>query len=203
MGRHYFENGQRELGLKTLSDSNWLLDVPRFERPPVVDGRLEEEVWSHAVESTPFFAYSSVHNAAVRSKVQTVMFAGYTHDALYLATRCEDAHPESLIVVGSERDYGNSDLEDVVEYFFDTNFDRKTFVRATVNSGGAILPPKCPPSTASAGFSSSSYLDRLGRLPMICGAPRIGEQMVLPTPRAPELLKFESVYRECDDGRST
>lgn len=145
MGRHYFENGQRELGLKTLSDSNWLLDVPRFERPPVVDGRLEEEVWSHAVESTPFFAYSSVHNAAVRSKVQTVMFAGYTHDALYLATRCEDAHPESLIVVGSERDYGNSDLEDAVEYFFDTNFDRKTFVRATVNSGGAILPRNVRP----------------------------------------------------------
>ena len=139
LGRHYFENGQRERGLKTLRDSNWLLDVPRFESPPAIDGRLEEKVWGRAVGSTPFFAYSATHNAAIRSKVPTVMYAGYTDDALYLATRCEDAHPESLIAVGSERDYGESDREDVVEYFFDTNFDRKTFVRATINSRGAIL----------------------------------------------------------------
>ena len=137
LGRHYFENGEPKRGLQILRDSNWLLDVPRLQAAPVIDGRLEDKFWSQAATFGPLFAWSENHNAAVNSKVHTEMFAGYTDDAIYLAARCADAHPDSLKVLSSERDHDEPWFEDVVEFMFDTQFDRQSFVRTTINSVGA------------------------------------------------------------------
>ena len=138
LGHYLFENGQEDRGLQLLRDSGWLLDVPVFERPPLLDGRLDDEVWSWAGKFGPFFTWSG-HNIAVPSKVHTEMYAGYTRDALYLAARCMDAYPESLRVSSSERDHDEYWLEDVVEFFFDANLDLNSALIATINSTGAII----------------------------------------------------------------
>ena len=134
LGHYYFENGQAERGLQILRDSGWLLDVPLLPKAPVLDGRLDDDVWEGVVESTPFLMWSSRHDADIRPKVRTVIFAGYTPEALYIAARCEEAHPESLVVLDIEHDSVESAHQDLVEFFLDTNLDTDTYSKSVINS---------------------------------------------------------------------
>ena len=139
LGHHYYDNGQQERSLQVLRDSGWLEDVPVFAQAPVVDGRLDDAIWEEAGKFGPFYSWSNKHNAAIESKVNTAIYVGYTGDALYLAARCADAHPESLKVISNERDHGESWREDIVEFFFDANHDVTSCVRFGINSTGAIV----------------------------------------------------------------
>ena len=139
LGLHYFENGDRARGLQVLRDSGWLVDVPIFDTAPVLDGRLDDEIWSRAARIGPFFTWSGRTNAGMHSKVHTELYAGYTDEALFIAARCEDAHPESLKVVSSERDHAEPYFEDIIELFFDVTLDRKSAFRFSLNSTGTIV----------------------------------------------------------------
>ena len=144
LGHHYFENAQKEQGLQILRDSGWLLDVSMLAQAPVVDGRLDDEVWKWADTSSPFLIWSRKHDADMLPEMRTVILAGYTREALYLAARCEDAHPESLVVVSNERDHPESWLQDLVEFFIDTNLDTESYVKPVINSVGAIVDSYAP-----------------------------------------------------------
>ena len=139
LGRYLFSNGERDRGLQVLRDSGWLLDIPRLESVPAIDGHLDDPVWRQAALSATFHAFSENHNATVESKVRTVMYAGYTREALFLGIHCEDPDPDSLIVVGAERDHDRAWLGDLVEWFFDTNLDEKTYLKTSINSEGTII----------------------------------------------------------------
>ena len=88
--------------------------------------------------------WSSRHDADIRPKVRTVIFAGYTPEALYIAARCEEAHPESLVVLDIEHDSVESAHQDLVEFFLDTNLDTDTYSKSVINSVGAIVDSYFP-----------------------------------------------------------
>ena len=94
------------------------------------------------VKSARFAIHNMIHNedriATVLSRHDTQVYVLYTDDALYLGARCADAHPESLIVVSSERDHAEEYLQDLVEFFFDPDFDKKHVAKITINSTGAV-----------------------------------------------------------------
>ena len=144
LGHHYFDTGQEERGIQILRESGWLLDVPLLAEAPILDGRLDDAVWEGVGASRPFLIWSSKHDADIRPMVRTVIFAGYTPEALFIAARCEEAHPESLIVLDSEHDSEESAHQDLVEFFLDTNLDKDTHVKSVINSVGAIVDSYSP-----------------------------------------------------------
>ena len=62
--------------------------VPRFDRPPVVDGKLDDEVWKQAVKLKDFYQTSPGDNTAPSQA--TEVFLGYDSTHLYVAFHCYD-----------------------------------------------------------------------------------------------------------------
>jgi tetratricopeptide (TPR) repeat protein len=137
LGRFYLDNGQRERGLAALRQHGMLLDVPRLSAEPRVDGRLDDPVWQQAARADSFYQFSSVHKATLPSEVQTRFYLGYTADGLYLGLYARDQHPDSLVVKTRERD-GQVWWEDMVELFFDTHFDHRSYAHVGINSIGTV-----------------------------------------------------------------
>lgn len=106
------------------------------EEGPKIDGRLDEGVWYRAgiigpLVTHPTYFMESLHPTEIRVL--------YTDEALYLGARCQDAHPESLVVTGRERDHEDYDREDFIEFLIDRNFDHVNVVKISINSTGTIV----------------------------------------------------------------
>ena len=140
LGRFYFDNGERERGLQVLNDGGWLARIPRFSEPPQIDGHLDEPVWGEAVALGRFVTWGSAHGASIPSKVNTKVYVGYTEDQIFFGFHCEDAYPDSIIVLSDAHDDDEGWSQDFMEFFLDANvnFDSDTVYRLTINTAGAI-----------------------------------------------------------------
>ena len=136
-GRLFLENGQEDRGYQILRETGWLLDVPQLVDRPVIDGRLDEAFWQNAARISPLLAYSMRTGVAIESRHHTELFVARTDEALYFSARCEEAHPESLIVQGAERDHDEPSSQDLIQMFVDPTFERKVFRKLTTNTAGA------------------------------------------------------------------
>lgn len=100
------------------------MTVPKFERPPVIDGRLDDEVWRHAIVLRDFYQISPGDNIAPSK--QTEVFIGYDTRFLYFAFHAYD-DPTKVRATLAKRD--NVFGEDNVRIFLDTfNDQRKAYV---------------------------------------------------------------------------
>ena len=142
LGRFYHRNGQQERGFQLLRDNNSLLDVPRLDAEPEIDGRLDDSVWSQAIETSPFLTYSGDSNASITAEHYTTVRLMYTEDALFLGVHCEDAAPESLVV--DEESFAEGSHQDLVEFFLDTGLDQKVICQLKINSVGAVIDGTLP-----------------------------------------------------------
>ncbi|HEY0385137.1 MAG TPA: hypothetical protein VGC64_03965, partial [Pyrinomonadaceae bacterium] len=98
--------------------------VSRFDKPPVIDGKLDEEVWKQAIVLKDFYQINPGDNI-VPSKPTEVMI-GYDATSLYFGFRCYD-EPDKIRATVARRDgvFG----EDNVRVFLDTfNDKRKAYV---------------------------------------------------------------------------
>jgi hypothetical protein len=98
--------------------------VPRFDKPPVIDGKLDDEVWKHAAVLTDFYQVSPGDN--ISPSKPTEAFIGYDSKFLYLAFHCYD-EPGKVRATVAKRDdvFG----EDNVRVFLDTfNDQRRAYV---------------------------------------------------------------------------
>ena len=138
MGTFYFEYGDRERGMQLLRESRLLFDLPRFVSTPQIDGRLDDSVWEGAASIDSFFSHSGDSRTSLQPKVQTRALMGYSDKALYWGMHCSDAHPESLIVLPYGDNSQRNRYQDIVEFFFDRNLDRKTISVMKVNSAGVV-----------------------------------------------------------------
>jgi hypothetical protein len=96
----------------------------RFEKPPVIDGKLDEDVWKAATVFKDFYQINPGDNIAP-SKATLVM-AGYDAKFLYFGFHCFD-EPDKIRATIAKRDsvFG----EDNVRIFLDTfNDQRKAYV---------------------------------------------------------------------------
>jgi hypothetical protein len=99
------------------------LRLVRFDKPPVIDGKLDDEVWGHASVLKDFYQVQPGDNIAP-SKPTEVML-GYDAKFLYIAFHCYD-EPDKVRANIAKRD--NIFDDDYVGILFDTfNDTRKAY----------------------------------------------------------------------------
>jgi hypothetical protein len=99
------------------------ITIPRFDKPPVIDGNLNDPVWQSAVTLKDFYQIDPGDNTAP-SKPTEVMI-GYDPKFLYIAFRAFD-EPDKVRSTVAKRD--NIFSDDYVGFYLDTfNDQRRAF----------------------------------------------------------------------------
>ena len=75
--------------------------VPHFDKPPVIDGKLDDDVWKQGVVFKDFLQTSPGDNVAPSKP--TEMRMGYDSKTLYLAFHCYD-EPDKIRATVAKRD---------------------------------------------------------------------------------------------------
>jgi hypothetical protein len=107
--------------------------IPRIEAGIIVDGRLDEPVWSQAVRLTGFSQYQPADGRPAEE--QTEVWAWYSPTALHFAVIAQDSDPGAIRATVAERD--NLANDDYVTIFLDTFNDRRRAYFFSVNPLGA------------------------------------------------------------------
>lgn len=97
--------------------------MPRFDKVPVIDGKLDEEVWKNAAVLKDFYQIDPGENSAPLKPTEVLI--GYDSKQLYVAFRAFD-EPDKVRATVAKRD--NIFSDDYVGMFLDTfNDQRKAF----------------------------------------------------------------------------
>jgi Carbohydrate family 9 binding domain-like/Domain of unknown function (DUF5916) len=97
--------------------------LPTFDKPPVIDGKLDEEVWQKAVVLKDFYQIQPGDN--VPPSRPTEVLLGFDPKFLYIAFKATD-EPDKVRATVAKRD--NIFQDDYVGFFLDTfNDKRKAF----------------------------------------------------------------------------
>ena len=97
--------------------------VPKFANPPVIDGKLNDDVWEHAAVLKDFYQIDPGDN--ISPSKPTEVLVGYDSKFLYIAFRAFD-EPDKVRATVAKRDSIFQD--DYVGFFLDTfNDKRKAF----------------------------------------------------------------------------
>jgi hypothetical protein len=100
--------------------------IPRFDKPPVIDGKLDDEVWRQGVMLKDFLQTNPGDNIAPSKPTEMMM--GYDSRTLYMAFHCYD-DPDKVRATVAKRDEVLG--EDNVRVFLDTfNDQRRAYVVA-------------------------------------------------------------------------
>jgi len=94
--------------------------IPRFDKPPVIDGKLDDEIWKQAAVFKDFLQVSPGDNIAPSRP--TEMMIGYDARTFYLAFHCYD-EPDKVRANIAKRD--EIFEEDNVRVFLDTFNDQR------------------------------------------------------------------------------
>ncbi len=98
--------------------------IPRFETAPVIDGKMDEEVWKSGAVFKDFYQFHPGDNIAPSQP--TEVYIGFDSKTLYIAFRCFD-DPTKVRATIPKRD--NIFGEDNVRVFLDTfNDQRRAYV---------------------------------------------------------------------------
>ena len=105
-------------------------EVFRVEKPPAIDGKLDEACWKHPSIVTGFVT----GGRQSRQEGKTTVRAVYDDRNLYVAYECPDLKA-SDILPGKP---GNLWAQDGADMFFDTNLNRWTYFQFQANANGAV-----------------------------------------------------------------
>ena len=105
--------------------------VPKFEKPPVIDGKLDEEVWQKAVVLKDFYQIQPGDNIAPSRPTEVLI--GFDPKFLYIAFKCTD-EPDKIRATVAKRDAIFQD--DYVGFFLDTFNDKRKAFEAFFNPLG-------------------------------------------------------------------
>jgi hypothetical protein len=101
--------------------------------PVVIDGRLDEAAWARAPVADRFT--QSYPDPGAPPTDSTTVRVLYDHQALYVAIRMFDAHPDSIAAQLARRD-ASGIYSDWVHVIIDSYHDRRTAFRFSVNPRG-------------------------------------------------------------------
>ncbi|HYG83211.1 MAG TPA: DUF5916 domain-containing protein [Pyrinomonadaceae bacterium] len=97
--------------------------VPKFDAVPVIDGKLDDEVWKQAVVLKDFYQIDPGDNTPPSKPTEVLL--GYDAKNFYIAYKCYD-EPDKVRATVSKRD--NIFTDDYVGFFLDTfNDQRKAY----------------------------------------------------------------------------
>jgi hypothetical protein len=105
----------------------------RAEQPPVIDGHLDEEVWSQAALLDNFTQVDPVNGRPPSEHTEVRLL--YSADHLFIGVRCFDADPEGVVARSMARD-GDHGSDDRVIFALDTFADRRNGYVFVVSAGG-------------------------------------------------------------------
>jgi len=101
--------------------------ITKFEKPPVIDGKLDDAVWQQAVVLKDFYQISPGDNNAPSKPTEALV--GFDAKFLYLGFHCYDEPDKVRATVAKRDDVLNA--EDSVRVLLDTfNDQRKAYVLA-------------------------------------------------------------------------
>jgi Domain of unknown function (DUF5916)/Carbohydrate family 9 binding domain-like len=105
--------------------------VPHFDKPPVIDGKLDEEIWNKAVVLKDFYQFQPGDNIAPTKPTEVRI--GYDARFLYFAFHCYD-DPQKVRATVARRDqiFG----EDSVFIYLDTFNDKRKAYMLSFNAFG-------------------------------------------------------------------
>jgi hypothetical protein len=86
---------------QTGSDKTFLQPL-KTDRPPVIDGRLDDPVWKEAPSVTDFETF--IPEFGKKQPEKTIAYMAYDRENLYFGFRCFDDHPEKIKAAVSRRD---------------------------------------------------------------------------------------------------
>ena len=107
------------------------ITVPKFEQPPVIDGKLDEEIWQKAVVLKDFYQIQPGDN--VPPSKPTEVLLGYDSKFLYIAFKATD-EPDKVRATVAKRD--NIFQDDYVGFYLDTFNDKRKAFEAFFNPLG-------------------------------------------------------------------
>ena len=97
--------------------------IPKFDKPPVIDGKLDEEIWQKAVVLKDFYQIQPGDNTPPSKPTEVLL--GYDPQFLYIAFKATD-EPDKIRATIAKRD--NIWQDDYVGVMLDTfNDKRKAF----------------------------------------------------------------------------
>jgi hypothetical protein len=99
------------------------IEVPLFTEPPIIDGVLDDEVWTTAAVVGGFTQFEPTFGEA--SPYHTDVLIGATTTVLFVAFRCFDSDPKRIAAAVTSRD-GDLEKDDSVTLLLDTNHDLRT-----------------------------------------------------------------------------
>src|SRR5437868_4383604 len=100
------------------------ITIPRFDKPPVIDGKLDDEVWKTAAVFKDFYQTNAGDNIAPSKPTEAMI--GYDAKTLYIAFHCYD-EPDKVRASVAKRD--NIFDEDNVRVYLDTfNDQRRAYI---------------------------------------------------------------------------
>src|SRR5689334_16497451 len=75
----------------------------RVDRPPTIDGLLDDEAWKHApIETTEWLSYNPLHGDKIPQ--HTTVWIAYDDSYFYFAFKCEDPEPRGIKTSIARRD---------------------------------------------------------------------------------------------------
>jgi hypothetical protein len=106
--------------------------IPRTDTTVVIDGRLDEAVWSRAARLTGFSQYQPVDGQPADDSTEVRVW--YGPDAIYFGIRARESHGDVVRATRANRD--NIGAEDQVQILLDTYNDRRRAFLFGVNPLG-------------------------------------------------------------------
>lgn len=105
----------------------------RLSSPPVIDGRLDDEVWKEAAIIDEFLQDDPVAGAPASEK--TVAYVGYDEDALYIGIRAHDREPDRIVARVLQED-AELYVDDSLYVAVDSLLDRQNAYQLILNPLG-------------------------------------------------------------------
>ena len=126
-----------------------VINCIKVTTPPVIDGKLDDAVWSKCEKITGFLLNfdEEMRKGPLAGKAkelqgkpgsqQTEVWACYDDNQLYLAFKGVENNPTAMkaLAQGPDDQIWN---DDCVEFFIDTDNSKKTYYHVIINSQGAV-----------------------------------------------------------------
>ncbi len=119
--------------LSTFAQTKKILHIQRTDTPPVIDGIIDDAVWTNVEEAKDFIQFRPEMGVLEKPHQKTIVKMTYDDQAIYLLAYLHD-NPDDIQIQNTRRDnFGESDFFGVV---FDTNNDSQNAIEFFVQSSG-------------------------------------------------------------------
>ncbi len=112
------------------------LRATRIAEPIVLDGKLDEPVYSQVLPVSDFIQQEPREGEPATEKTEAWVF--FDDESIYVSARCWDSHPERMIINEMRRDNFNIFQNESLTLVFDTFYDRRNGFFFQTNPLGAL-----------------------------------------------------------------